>query len=881
MKKITLLFMLMSFAFTYGQTTVTCGGAPVNTTYCYDDNEDTLWTFTSSDGSALKVDFIEGYFEDCCDDIIIYDGVDTTGTVLFTSDTNFNNDATGISAFSIGDSMTIRLTSDGSVSCAAGSGTPDLSFDVVCAACLPATGTAVLGTTDCVAGTFMVDVDVTDLGTSTTVTVSNDGGVASTVVMAIGIINVGPFASGTSPVFTLEHETDLTCDAILGTVSFTCPPTNDNCATAEMLTVNSGSCAVTTAGTLEASTESAIDPSCDTGTEWDVWYSFVAPASGIVEFTITLGTGNPLEYAVFDDCAGTTELFCNDPLNGSQVTGLTSGVTYYLMVWNDGFETPGDFTVCAFEPTCLPATGTAVLGTEDCGGNTFMIDVNVTDLGDSTTVTIANDAGITATDVMATGVVSVGPFPISTPVVITLEHESDAFCNAVLAEVADNCPVVIMAAVDCASGTPQNVTYCYDNNDDIVWTFTSSDGSALRVDFVEGYFEDCCDDITIYDGADTAASILFMSDANFGNDATGISAVSTGDSITVRMTSDSSVSCASGSGSGIPLNFDVTCNSCTPAIATASVVDDCATSGGFNIVVDITNLGSATSLTISDDQGSADQSAAAIGMYTFGPFVNGTAVTITVTSDQDAACTEAFATLTQTFCPETGNCGAYSSSPGTAVTDAAPVNDVITVAGTAGDILTDLNVIIAIDHTFLADLDITLTSPTGTVIGIMFDQCGGSDNMNIQFDDEGIAIVCGSPTAGIFNTVGVGSGALSGFDTEVFDGDWTLNVVDDAGGDNGTLIQWCLVPTLSTLGVDDESLNSFTYYPNPVKDSLVLKSQSNVQSVTVYNVLGQEVLSVSPNTTNTLVDMSQLTTGAYFAKVTINDVTETVRIIKQ
>ena len=75
--------------------------------------------------------------------------------------------------------------------------------------------------------------------------------------------------------------------------------------------------------------------------------------------------------------------------------------------------------------------------------------------------------------------------------------------------------------------------------------------------------------------------------------------------------------------------------------------------------------------------------------------------------------------------------------------------------------------------------------------------------------------------------------------------------------------------------------NAFTYFPNPVKNTLQLNAQSNIQNVSIFNMLGQEVLRTAPNNVNSTVDMSALQTGAYFVKVTINDRTETVRVIKQ
>ncbi|WP_299522614.1 GEVED domain-containing protein [Winogradskyella sp.] len=85
--------------------------------------------------------------------------------------------------------------------------------------------------------------------------------------------------------------------------------------------------------------------------------------------------------------------------------------------------------------------------------------------------------------------------------------------------------------------------------------------------------------------------------------------------------------------------------------------------------------------------------------------------------------------------------------------------------------------------------------------------------------------------------------------------------------------------TLSTGDLDNES--AFTYYPNPVKNTLTLNAQNTIENVTMYNMLGQEVLRATPNNVDSVLDMSSLQNGTYFVKVTIADTTKTVRVIKQ
>lgn len=87
--------------------------------------------------------------------------------------------------------------------------------------------------------------------------------------------------------------------------------------------------------------------------------------------------------------------------------------------------------------------------------------------------------------------------------------------------------------------------------------------------------------------------------------------------------------------------------------------------------------------------------------------------------------------------------------------------------------------------------------------------------------------------------------------------------------------------TTASLNTDDVIFEDFTYFPNPVTNILSLKAQDNIQSVTVFNMLGQEVMRSSPNSLENEIDMSSLQTGAYFLKVKINDVEGDFRIIKE
>jgi len=79
---------------------------------------------------------------------------------------------------------------------------------------------------------------------------------------------------------------------------------------------------------------------------------------------------------------------------------------------------------------------------------------------------------------------------------------------------------------------------------------------------------------------------------------------------------------------------------------------------------------------------------------------------------------------------------------------------------------------------------------------------------------------------------------------------------------------------------DDFSAANFSVYPNPVEDVLKIRSNSSIDSIQIYDVLGKLVLSTYPNTIAPTIDMSALNVGTYFVNVTIGNASKTIKIIK-
>ena len=207
--------------------------------------------------------------------------------------------------------------------------------------------------------------------------------------------------------------------------------------------------------------------------------------------------------------------------------------------------------------------------------------------------------------------------------------------------------------VDCASGAPVNINYCYGNNDTMFWVFTSTTGFPLSITFNAGRIEGFSDDITVYDGLDNTGTVLFNNNTNDMNDLAGLVIESTSSSIYIEVDTDGSVSCESTS-SYTAWDFDVSCKTCITQTVDFNVLGDCEVSQDFYIDVNVSDLGSATSVVVSDNLASPEQTVTSTGVITFGPYTVGVNVIIETVNGDDDSCVANSGALTF-LCPPPPN----------------------------------------------------------------------------------------------------------------------------------------------------------------------------------------------------------------------------------
>jgi len=446
--------------------------------------------------------------------------------------------------------------------------------------------------------------------------------------------------------------------------------------------------------------------------------------------------------------------------------------------------------------TCTPAVATAAV-VEDCGNSQFSVDVNVTDLGDSGTITISNDGGVPSTPASSLGVVSVGPFAMGTPVVITLEHETDVLCNVALTSVVDACPKVNDS---CAGALPVACANTYMGDTSVASTDTGENGAAdLWHSFTGGGSSQTVTLSLCASGYDTMIRVF---------DACGGTEIANNDDFCGTRSETSFISDGTstyyimvegyGTSTGA-YQLDVTCAAVVPAPAN----DMCA---------------NATGLTLG----------------------------VVLASETSAGALENLA-------------------------DAKPSCD------TFGNI---------------ADVWYTFVAPaSGEVTAMTTVTTGSSTEANILIYDN--TIICGGALA----TAEVAGGCSD------VGGDETLAVTGLTGGNTYTVRVWTdgstsrmvnsstarisgtfdiVIHDTTILGIEDlKFTEGFTMFPNPVENKLTVSAKNEIKELLVVNVLGQTVKTVTPNSRDYQLDLSNLTSGIYFVKARVNNSEGTFRVIKK
>lgn len=327
--------------------------------------------------------------------------------------------------------------------------------------------------------------------------------------------------------------------------------------------------------------------------------------------------------------------------------------------------------------------------------------------------------------------------------------------------------------------------------------------------------------------------------------------------------------------------IDVTENSCFNLSADFTIVGDCNGSGGFYVDVGITDLGSATSLTIVDNQGFSNSNINAIGITQLGPYANGTNVLVTVTNNQDNTCEINSDSLTQLSCPPSNDLcsSALEIIPSTIGSEVWVLG---TTIGTTPSGEVNASGISCVGSSVFGEGNDTwfkIRVPIAGDITIMTRAVGGSD-----LSDTYITVFDGN--CGLLSEVGCD---LDGeFNFPFSELELTNMPVDDIlyirvskqNGNDGEfeISGYALDPVLN---IEVESLSDIIMFPNPANEMLNFKTNNSLESIQIFNVIGQEVLNKKLNQRESTIDISYLNPGVYLVKVKSQEIFKSFRLIKE
>lgn len=234
----------------------------------------------------------------------------------------------------------------------------------------------------------------------------------------------------------------------------------------------------------------------------------------------------------------------------------------------------------------------------------------------------------------------------------------------------------------------------------------------------------------------------------------------------------------------------------------------------------------------------------------------------------------------------TANCFNVASTniPVTIPTTVSSVTSTLNVTNTG--IINDVDVIDLVgNHTWINDMVVKLKSPQGTEITLWSRICGNEDNFDLNFDDAAApgALPCPPVGGGTYRP----ANALSAFNGENVQGTWTLTLEDAVNQDGGALTSWgltfCLNSTLVSVK-ETKALQETTVYPNPTNNQLFVSGlvEGIMATHTITDITGKTVLMpITSTTTSKKIDVTNLSSGIYFLKISTTSDNKVIKFVKE
>lgn len=187
-------------------------------------------------------------------------------------------------------------------------------------------------------------------------------------------------------------------------------------------------------------------------------------------------------------------------------------------------------------------------------------------------------------------------------------------------------------------------------------------------------------------------------------------------------------------------------------------------------------------------------------------------------------------------------CNTYSLNTAFNIPDGSTSYTVRQINVPTAGVISDVNISINATHPNLQNLQMAVIRPGGALSTYFNQECTGSANMNVTFDQTGPSIVCASPTTGIYKPTALNLDTFNGNNQQ---GNWQFGFRDTVAGSSGSInsigLEVCS-QILVLLSNNSFDFDGFKLYPNPNDSNFTIEFNSNSSSkigIQVHDISGR------------------------------------------
>ncbi|HEX8563459.1 MAG TPA: T9SS type A sorting domain-containing protein [Flavobacterium sp.] len=631
------------------------------------------------------------------------------------------------------------------------------------------------------------------------------------------------------------------------------PPANDSCDAAVALTVNSDlNCTVTTAGTTQYATQSMAATPCGGTPDDDVYYSFVATGAmhqvSLTGITAVEGTGTDMYFQVLSGaCGALTSVQCSDD-NTATITGLTAGSTYFIRVYSWGSTMRATFNICVGSFPPPPAN-------DDAAG-AIALTVNadlacsVTTNGTTVSATASTEA---APSCSATGTNDDVWYTFTATAATQRFVYSNVTTGTIATALYTGTPgSLVPVANACFSTTTQDFSGLTAGTTYYARVYTTSSTATTSTTFTV-----CVGTLPSAPANDEAAGAIALT---VNADYTNCTASTNGSTVSATASTETAPSCnATGVNDDVWYTFTATSTA-------VRLVYSAVTTGTMASALYTGTPGSLTQVADGCQSGTTlDFPGLTVGT-TYYVRVYTTTATASTTTNFTVCLSALPAAPANDLCANAtplipGATFAENAQTGSNFAASTTATGLTYTCQTTRSLDVWYSVVVPASGSVTIETNAVTGSPiTDTVLSAFSGSCGALTQIGCS-DDEG---------TGNFSLISL-TGQTPG--STILVGVWRYST--GVGG------EFQISAHDASLGSGSFDRANFTFYPNPVKDVLAISYSESITGATVFNMLGQALVSTKVNATQGQLDMSSLPAGTYIVKVDTENGSTTMKVIKE